>query len=110
MKKAGILMAAFMLMVSLMAGCGCSSEVSTDPTDGSTTKTTNTTTSTTSTTTTSTTSTPPFSAAAANEAIAEEYFGSLVDIALGDRVDVPRKPEPDAVYEAMALWRDKMEV
>ena len=39
----------------------------------------------------------------AAKALCKEYFGSLVDIALGDRVGVPRKPEPDAVYEAMSV-------
>ena len=39
----------------------------------------------------------------AAKALCKEYFGELVDIALGDRVGVPRKPEPDAVYEAMSI-------
>ena len=39
----------------------------------------------------------------AAKALCEEYFGALVDIALGDRVGVPRKPDPYAVYEAMSI-------
>ena len=39
----------------------------------------------------------------AAKALCKEYFGALVDIALGDRVGVPRKPDPCAVYEAMSI-------
>ncbi len=37
----------------------------------------------------------------AAKALCKEYFGSLVDIAIGDRADFPRKPAPDSVFEAM---------
>ena len=33
--------------------------------------------------------------------LCEEFFGELVDIALGDRVGFPRKPDPAPVKEAM---------
>lgn len=37
----------------------------------------------------------------AAKALCREYFGSLVDIAIGDRTGVPRKPDPTGVFEAM---------
>ena len=33
--------------------------------------------------------------------LCDEYFGSLVDITIGDRADTPRKPAPDGVLYAM---------
>ena len=39
----------------------------------------------------------------AAKALCDEYFGELVDVAIGDRAGVPRKPAPDSVLEAMSL-------
>lgn len=39
----------------------------------------------------------------AAKALCKEYFGSLVDVAIGDRAFVPRKPAPDGVFEAMDI-------
>ena len=39
----------------------------------------------------------------AAKALCDEYFGSLVDIAIGDRENFPRKPAPDSVFEAMQI-------
>lgn len=37
----------------------------------------------------------------AAKSLCREYFGPLVDIAIGDRENFPRKPAPDSVLEAM---------
>lgn len=37
----------------------------------------------------------------AAKSLCEKYFGSLIDIAIGDRADIPRKPDPYSVREAM---------
>ena len=39
----------------------------------------------------------------AAKALCKEYFGELIDIAIGDRPECPRKPAPDAVFEAMEI-------
>ncbi len=37
----------------------------------------------------------------AAKSLCREYFGELVDITIGDRDGVPRKPDPTSVFEAM---------
>ena len=39
----------------------------------------------------------------AAKSLCREYFGSLIDIAIGDRAGHKRKPAPDSVLEAMKL-------
>ena len=38
---------------------------------------------------------------AATKALCAEYFGDLVEVAIGERADVRKKPAPDTVYEAL---------
>ncbi len=38
----------------------------------------------------------------AAKSLCNKYFGSLIDIAIGDRASFPRKPAPDSVFEVMS--------
>ena len=38
---------------------------------------------------------------AATKALCAEYFGDLVEVAIGERADVLKKPAPDTVFEAL---------
>ena len=38
---------------------------------------------------------------AATKALCAEYFGDLVEVAIGERADVRKKPAPDTVFEAL---------
>ena len=38
---------------------------------------------------------------AATKALCAEYFGELVEVAIGERADVRKKPAPDTVFEAL---------
>ena len=38
---------------------------------------------------------------AATKALCAEYFGELVDVAIGERADIRKKPSPDTVFEAL---------
>ena len=38
---------------------------------------------------------------AATKALCSEYFGDLVEVAIGERADVRKKPAPDTVFEAL---------
>ena len=33
--------------------------------------------------------------------MAEEYFPNLIDVAIGETEDVPKKPAPDMIYKAL---------
>lgn len=37
------------------------------------------------------------------EELAEIYFPGLVDVAMGDTPDIPKKPEPDMIFKALEL-------
>ena len=38
---------------------------------------------------------------AATKQLCEKYFGNLVEVAIGERAGVRKKPAPDTVYEAL---------
>lgn len=38
---------------------------------------------------------------AATKALCAEYFGKLVEVAVGERADIRKKPSPDTVFEAL---------
>ena len=38
---------------------------------------------------------------AATKALCTEYFGDLVEVAIGERTDVRKKPAPDTIFEAL---------
>lgn len=45
----------------------------------------------------------------AAKALCKEYFGDLIDFALGERPNVPTKPAPDAVYDLLAHFNSAKE-
>lgn len=43
----------------------------------------------------------------ATKSLCRDYFGSLVDVAIGQREGIEKKPAPDSVFEAMRILNSK---